>query len=371
MSIFDRLASTMRAGLMGPGHARALATAAALAATAVQAATKGVANGVASLGADGKVPAAQLSITKTDINTLLIAVAKLKGDQVGMVAGVADDFKDTDGVNAGQSTYLRFNTTTSIIDNVVVATNSLPPLTSNTAPSGYVALANDETGYAAYLAFDGTGAFWQTVATSGWVQLKLAAARTVGAYAITVGGATFAPSAWTLQGSNNGSTWTTIDTRTAQAPAAASRIEYTVATPGSYLYYRLNVTAVNGGTTTRIVELELLDLPAPSALDVRSATYTAAAVPTKASIFVLASAVSGGPIVANTNLIAEASRDNGTTWTAFTLVKTGDLAGGMAVYEASDQSIAAQPSGTSMRWRVRTVGTTLVANLDAVVFQWG
>ncbi|HTJ78443.1 MAG TPA: DUF5010 domain-containing protein [Rariglobus sp.] len=61
------------------------------------------------------------------------------------------------------------------------------------------------------------------------------------------------PMDWTLQASNNGTTWVTLDTRTGQAFAARSQTNtYTISNTTSYRYYRLNITAAPGGPTDRL-----------------------------------------------------------------------------------------------------------------------
>ena len=65
--------------------------------------------------------------------------------------------------------------------------------------------------------FDGrTGTKWLTFATTGWAQGKLAAPTVVNRYALTSAN-DFAgrdPKNWKLQGSNDGQSWTDLDTRT-------------------------------------------------------------------------------------------------------------------------------------------------------------
>jgi hypothetical protein len=52
------------------------------------------------------------------------------------------------------------------------------------------------------------------------------------------------PKSWMLQGSTDGATWKQLDSRTGQTfTARFQKKSYTIATPGSYGYYRLNITA--------------------------------------------------------------------------------------------------------------------------------
>ncbi|UYQ94531.1 fibronectin type III domain-containing protein [Chitinophaga horti] len=97
--------------------------------------------------------------------------------------------------------------------------------------------------------------------TNLWVQYQSPFTAVVTQYAITSANdaATRDPRDWTLQGSNNGTSWTTLDTRTAETFATRFlRKTYSFANTNSYLYYRLNITAVNGATATQFAEWELL-----------------------------------------------------------------------------------------------------------------
>jgi hypothetical protein len=110
-------------------------------------------------------------------------------------------------------------------------------------------------------AFDGNAGTKWLCNTVSWLQYDFGpgAAQTVRRYDITsandVPGRD--PRDWQLQGSNDGSAWTTVDTRTAQPswPNRYQTISFPVANPGAYRYYRLNVTANNGGSGTQLSEL--------------------------------------------------------------------------------------------------------------------
>ena len=63
------------------------------------------------------------------------------------------------------------------------------------------------------------------------------------------------PKNWTLLGSNDGESWTTLDTRTNQADTANSDTRtYAIANTTAYMYYRLNITASNGDGVLQISE---------------------------------------------------------------------------------------------------------------------
>jgi hypothetical protein len=122
-------------------------------------------------------------------------------------------------------------------------------MSADNAPSPLVASASTvHTTYAAWYAFDGaSGTHWLATATTGWLKIDLGSNIIKTTYAIQAltGLQTRAPSAWTIEGSTNNSDWTTIDTRTGQSFSDWSST-FTIASPGSYRYYRLNVSANQG-----------------------------------------------------------------------------------------------------------------------------
>ncbi len=77
------------------------------------------------------------------------------------------------------------------------------------------------------------------------------------------------PKDWTLQGSNDASAWTDLDRQTGQAfTARLQQKDYKLAAPtAAYKYFRLNITANNGGPILQLSELLLAnDDPAPPPL---------------------------------------------------------------------------------------------------------
>jgi fibronectin type 3 domain-containing protein len=99
--------------------------------------------------------------------------------------------------------------------------------------------------------------------TTGALQYDFGSSpRIVTAYDIitTNGNNTANPKDWQFQGSNYGTTWTTLDTQTAQDLTTIYYYprRYHTANSTAYRYYRLNVTANNGGTGLELSELTLL-----------------------------------------------------------------------------------------------------------------
>lgn len=147
-------------------------------------------------------------------------------------------------------------------------------MTSNTAPSPFVISASSEFGgFPAWKAFEGgagSGTYWLgTTAGMDWLQLDTGAGSSVvlGRYDVrvnTIPEAARAPKNWTMQGSNNGSTWDTLDTQTNQTAWTSGQTRSF--TPSvmttAYRYFRLSITANNGDATyTQVAELYLYVAP--------------------------------------------------------------------------------------------------------------
>ncbi|WP_228745130.1 discoidin domain-containing protein [Paenibacillus sp. S150] len=103
---------------------------------------------------------------------------------------------------------------------------------------------------------------WLITTNSGWIQYQFAAGvtQTVTSYSITsandVPGRD--PKSWTLQGSNNGTSWTTLDTRINEAFASRFlKKTYTFSNAAAYTYYRLNISANNGEPHMQLAEIGL------------------------------------------------------------------------------------------------------------------
>lgn len=109
----------------------------------------------------------------------------------------------------------------------------------------------------------GTG----TAAFPYWLQIQYPVAHIVTEYIIKARSGTApnvqqTPSAWELRGSNDGTTWTTLDTRTNQLEWGAGQAErYEVATLGSYLYYRLHITNNDGVGYVAVGQWDLFEAP--------------------------------------------------------------------------------------------------------------
>jgi fibronectin type 3 domain-containing protein len=111
--------------------------------------------------------------------------------------------------------------------------------------------------------FNGTGA-------TDWIQYRFASGKRWPLSQYKISSANDVPArdpvSWQVLGSNDGTTWTTLDTRTGQSFAARFQTNtYTVPQTAAYEYYRLNITANGGDAGIQLSEWQILsqDIAAP------------------------------------------------------------------------------------------------------------
>lgn len=135
--------------------------------------------------------------------------------------------------------------------------NRIPTMTSNTTPSG-VASASTEANSLneAWYAMQGsTSLKWTASATTGYIQYDFGASNAKFITSYGVGGAiggqtTMSPKTWTLQGSNNGSSFTVLDTQTNASAFGNSELRtYSFTNYTAYRYYRMDITLNQGHGT--------------------------------------------------------------------------------------------------------------------------
>jgi hypothetical protein len=150
---------------------------------------------------------------------------------------------------------------------IIVPNIATPAMTSNNTPSGTAFASSVAGANAAWIAFnqDGLGTtIWQSaVANTGILGYQFPSGKVIKRYVIkgfssaSVGN----PSSWTFQGSNDGTTYTTLETVTSYSmPANTNYTSGILANTTSYTYYRINVTAVQAaGNAPYISEFEMTE----------------------------------------------------------------------------------------------------------------
>ena len=150
---------------------------------------------------------------------------------------------------------------------VIIPNIATPAMTSNITPIGVVFASSTNGANAPWIAFnqDNSGAtFWQSgTANTGILGYQFTSGKVIKRYIIrmnSLGVATY-PTTWTFQGSNDGISYTTLDTVTATSiPIGSFYSCPTLANTTSYTYYRINITAVNtAGQLPTISEFEMTE----------------------------------------------------------------------------------------------------------------
>lgn len=279
-----------------------------------------------------------------------------KDDGIPLAAGW-NDFTFT---NTTAYRYYRFNITLSDGDNYVsvyefeayelLAILSTPTMTSNSAPSG-VAAASRESGGAAYKAFDrvvsGSDYGWGDSSHGGfpqWLSYAFPAgtSKIVTRYGLIAANtvANRAPRDFKLQGSNNNTDWTDLDTQSGVTFSANQQKIFEFANSTAYRYYRLYVSAVSSGDEVVLQELELYVEQTTTAEIVSVLALNLATNISQVMLFC--------DVTLNTGTAAYyISTDNGSTWTAVT-----------------PETLAAVPAGKQVRIKVSLTG-------DAELESWG
>ena len=144
---------------------------------------------------------------------------------------------------------------------------SIPLMTSNLTPSGVASVSSNTNqfgGLGAYGAFDRNGnTFWESSAfNTAWLSYQFPTGKIIKKYGFFIlFNTNQSPRTWTFEASNNGTTWTTLDTQTNFTISANTFYPFDISTnTTSYTYYRINVTVTQGGGRLTIPSLEMSEI---------------------------------------------------------------------------------------------------------------
>jgi hypothetical protein len=144
--------------------------------------------------------------------------------------------------------------------NVYLPAMSIPLMTGNTQPSG-VAFAGQNTS-TAFQAFDySTATAWTSAGinlTNCFIGYNFPTSKIIKRYYFFRTSAVQRPQSWTFEGSNDGVTYDILETVVSNS-ATTPYLSGILANTTAYTYYRLNVTAVNAGTTAWVYNLEMTE----------------------------------------------------------------------------------------------------------------
>jgi len=144
--------------------------------------------------------------------------------------------------------------------------NLVPTMTGSTTPSGEAsASAAYDSNTQGWRAFDGNASMPWVVASptrTGWVRYKFASPVVVSGFSIQNRDENTtwicSPASFSLQGSNDGNSWTTLGSFTNSDNTRAYKATYATDNTTAYQYYRLNITDVlQSGGGISVGELQL------------------------------------------------------------------------------------------------------------------
>jgi hypothetical protein len=337
-------------------------------------------------GGGGSVPA--------DLDILLAELALGLADALNVAqflgsAGnrFADSFDATTYVDTGGATNLDTGTAGLLKPTVSGGSDIFPAMTGGTTSGVTITdsvhldstsvgwkVGNNANGNTAAdsWATDGTGQPWWVKADFGDGTGGTPGAQTIIEWTIANSGNTtgtwntFSPKDFKLQGSNDNSAWSDLDTHTNVTSWGSPETKtYTLGSPGSYRYYRVYITASNGSPYAMVGEIELKVAGSTNNITVKSTALTAASAPT--SMRLVARTKHIDSITLNTDLIFAVSRDGGTTFTNATM-NDRFTANAIHVLESSAIDVSGQPSGTSIKWKVTTANNKSVEIHDIYVY---
>lgn len=145
--------------------------------------------------------------------------------------------------------------------------DAIPTLTSNTSNGTASADSSYAATYDAWRAMDDNNSGdvpWISgigILFPHWLQYRFTSGKIITYYAITSRNIQYPyyPSAWKLQGSNDGSSWTDLDTRSGQSFAQNEKKTYAISNTNLFIYYRLYFTAGQHESFLCIGEFELME----------------------------------------------------------------------------------------------------------------
>lgn len=135
-------------------------------------------------------------------------------------------------------------------------TNLVPEMTANDAPDGECFSSAELFDHEAFRAFDrNPNTYWVPGPgiTSGVIGYQFQTQTAINTYSIqAIDPATGSPRDWNFEGSDDGVSWTVLDTQSLQTWTASEIKSYSCANTTPYLYYRLNITATTGSPTQNL-----------------------------------------------------------------------------------------------------------------------
>jgi hypothetical protein len=169
-----------------------------------------------------------------------------------------------------------------------------------------------------------------------------------------------------IQASNNRSAWTDVSSSFGfNQGTATNTVTLDLINNTAYRHYRMiGVSGTIRHFHINELQFKIGDPSTTSNMTVSSAAFSAASQP--AAIRAVLRAKFIDAVAVNTDLTVEVSRDDGTTWTAGTLTDKFTVPGiSHHILDTGDISVSGQPSGTSIKWRIKSLNSKNLEIHDA------
>lgn len=295
-----------------------------------------------------------------DVRLLALKIAALEGDRINMVDGIVDPFADESDVDTGSNVNASYDSGNAFYSNepsTSYLTGTAIQGYFGASPWSYLIDNNPATGGSGGI---GIGTIFLGTVDLGSTQIvhKL---ETTG-FDHDYGGTLSAK----FQYSSDNAEWSDFGIPFEfTGPPTAYNVEVPEGLP--LRYYRLYYSSGGTGWSMAISGLNAYRYDPPPDMTLVSKSFTADTTPATARLGLQIEPIDVAAI--NADIIGEVSRDGGTTWSESALVPVETLTDGTEYHEDAEIDLSGQPSGTSMKWRVRTLNNKHV-RVHGVVFQW-
>lgn len=200
-------------------------------------------------------------VFKTSYVNTVDEISMLLADRANMSNGAAEPF-----IDAGDVTLVNASISSGYVaNNTTPGNDCIPTMTAATTDGWTASASSTYPSWNPYDAFSkilasATSAWDSNASLPQWLRISAPAARKVRGYALTghVSYVALNPTGWQFQGSTDGSSWVTLDTKSAQSLGAGARNVYTLSTVVEYQHYRWYITSGGDGTQVVIDAAELL-----------------------------------------------------------------------------------------------------------------
>ncbi|MBL4838068.1 MAG: hypothetical protein JKY34_10865 [Kordiimonadaceae bacterium] len=286
------------------------------------------------------------SVSQANLAVAQIQQAKIRDYAAhGVIEGGIDAFIDTTGIDAAGTSGEYHDVAAACYSN----TNDLVDLVPQQSSS--LETAASSNGTTAWKVFNkNTADSWDATSTSGFIRFDFATATAIKEYRLrSSGNASAALGSWDIQASNDNSNWTVLDSVSGANPGVNAWVDYTIDSPQEFLYYALNIFSTAGGQNMSIAEWEMLGEAPAGPMVLVSNSYGASEQVDTCLLTIIIEDIDAG-LILNDHLIAEVSRDGGTTWGVVTLQELSTNPRGRIIGEEID--VSSQPAGTDFRWRI-------------------